>query len=111
MPTYAYRGLACGHEFETIQKFADPPLTECIVCGGAVRRVVQPVGVVFKGSGWYITDSRSSKSSPAPSESDGSSPKPTTGNGKESGATPGGSESAAVPSTAEPAKSTAKSAD
>ena len=58
MPTYTYRCDACGHQFEAVQRFTDDPLRECPSCGGAVRRVIQPVGVVFKGSGWYITDSR-----------------------------------------------------
>ena len=58
MPTYAYRCAACEHHFEQIQRFSDDPLRECPACGGLVRRVIQPVGVVFKGSGWYITDSR-----------------------------------------------------
>jgi putative FmdB family regulatory protein len=58
MPTYTYRCDSCGHDFEAVQRFADDPLTECPQCGSAIRRVIQPVGVVFKGSGWYITDSR-----------------------------------------------------
>lgn len=60
MPTYAYRGTVCDHQFDYVQKFADQPLTECIECGGPVRRVYSAVGVVFKGSGWYINDSRKS---------------------------------------------------
>lgn len=58
MPTYSYRCDSCGHDFEAVQRFADDPLSECPQCGAAIRRVIQPVGVVFKGSGWYITDSR-----------------------------------------------------
>ena len=58
MPTYAYRCTACEHRFEQSQRFADDPLTECPECGGQLRRQIGPVGVVFKGSGWYITDSR-----------------------------------------------------
>jgi len=111
MPTYAYRGSACAHEFETVQKFSDTSLTECIVCGGPVRRVVQPVGVVFKGSGWYINDSRSTKSSQRSADSGESSPKPASGDSKESTSpsVPGDSK-AAAPSK-EPLKSAAKSAD
>ena len=60
MPTYAYRCIACDHRFDATQRFADDPLTECPACGGLVKRVIGPVGVVFKGSGWYITDSRKS---------------------------------------------------
>ena len=58
MPTYSYHCDSCGHDFEAVQRFADDPLSECPECGAAIRRVIQPVGVVFKGSGWYVTDSR-----------------------------------------------------
>ena len=70
MPTYTYRCSACGHEFEQFQRFSDDPLTECPSCQGHVRRVLHPVGIVFKGTGWYITDNRK----PEPSE-DGSADK------------------------------------
>jgi putative FmdB family regulatory protein len=63
MPTYSYHCDTCGHDFEAVQRFADEPLTECPACGSPIRRVIQPVGVVFKGSGWYITDSRPKSSS------------------------------------------------
>jgi putative FmdB family regulatory protein len=59
MPTYTYRCTACGYGFERFQRFSDGPLTECPECQGLVKRVLHPVGIVFKGSGWYITDSRS----------------------------------------------------
>ena len=62
MPTYEYQCKTCGHQFEQMQRFSDPPLTECPKCSGQIRRVIFPAGVIFKGSGWYITDSR--KSSP-----------------------------------------------
>jgi putative FmdB family regulatory protein len=63
MPTYVYACDACGTQFEQFQSFKEEPLRTCR-CGkeGQVRRVFQPVGVVFKGSGWYITDSRKSDS-------------------------------------------------
>jgi putative FmdB family regulatory protein len=60
MPTYHYRCSACGHAFDHFQKFKEDPLSECPNCSGPVRRVPQPVGIVFKGSGWYVTDSRKS---------------------------------------------------
>ena len=59
MPTYQYACTNCGEELEAVQKFSDEPLTECPVCGGRLRKVFSPVGVVFKGSGFYKTDSRS----------------------------------------------------
>ena len=58
MPTYQYRCTDCGHDLEAVQKFTDAPLTECTNCGGSLRKVFNAVGVVFKGSGFYRTDSR-----------------------------------------------------
>lgn len=58
MPTYAYRGDQCGHEFEVRQSFSDDAITECVTCGQPVHRVIHPAGIVFKGTGWYLTDSR-----------------------------------------------------
>lgn len=60
MPTYQYRCADCGTDLEVVQKFSDAPLTECPTCGGSLRKVYNAVGVVFKGSGFYKTDSRSS---------------------------------------------------
>lgn len=60
MPTYEYRCTSCGQHVEVVQSFSDDPLTECGACGGALRKVFSPVGIVFKGSGFYKTDSRSS---------------------------------------------------
>lgn len=64
MPVYAYQCRACDNSFEVKQSFNDDPLTTCTVCEteGAVFRVIQPAGVVFKGSGWYVTDSRGKNS-------------------------------------------------
>ena len=64
MPIYEYECSACKNRFERSQRFSDPALTDCPECGGPVRRVLFPAGIVFKGSGWYVTDSRK----PAPSE-------------------------------------------
>lgn len=63
MPTYQYACSACGNEFDIVQKFSDDALTECPSCAGELRKVFSAVGVVFKGSGFYRTDSRSSSSS------------------------------------------------
>lgn len=59
MPTYQYRCSECASELEVVQKFTDAPLTECPACEGTLRKVYSAVGVVFKGSGFYATDSRS----------------------------------------------------
>jgi putative FmdB family regulatory protein len=58
MPTYYYRCDDCGCEFERRQRMTDEPVQVCPACDGAVHRVIQPVGVIFKGSGFYITDNR-----------------------------------------------------
>lgn len=70
MPTYVYACDACGKQFEQFQSFKDDPLSVCR-CGveGKVRRVIQPAGVVFKGSGWYINDSRGASSTTVGAES------------------------------------------
>lgn len=68
MPTYVYACDSCGAQFERFQSFKDEPLRTCPSCASAVRRVFQPVGIVFKGSGWYITDSRKSSSATVPTE-------------------------------------------
>lgn len=84
MPTYQYRCTACGSELEAVQKFSDPALTTCPECEGALRKVFSAVGVVFKGSGFYATDSRKapSTSTPAaraePAPAKKAEPKPAT---------------------------------
>lgn len=75
MPIYTYNCTACGETTERRQAFSDAPLTTCESCGGALRKVIHPVGIVFKGSGWYVTDSRKSNSQtskPAASKESGS---------------------------------------
>lgn len=68
MPTYQYACTACEHRFEAVQSFSDASLTECPECSGKLRKLFGAVGVVFKGSGFYRTDSRSgaSKSTTTP---------------------------------------------
>jgi putative FmdB family regulatory protein len=58
VPTYQYACKACGHQLEAVQSFTDEPLTECPACAGQLRKVFSSVGIVFKGSGFYRTDSR-----------------------------------------------------
>lgn len=62
MPTYQYRCTDCGRDLEVVQSFSDASLTECPTCAGRLRKVFGSVGVVFKGSGFYKNDSRSSSS-------------------------------------------------
>jgi putative FmdB family regulatory protein len=84
MPTYQYACTSCGEELEAVQKFSDDPLTECPACGGRLRKVFSAVGVVFKGSGFYKTDSRTT-SKKSTSSDKGQSEK--TGSGKSESST------------------------
>ncbi len=59
MPTYEYRCTSCGHRFDVFQRIDEDALTTCERCGGELRKVFHPAGIVFKGSGFYATDSRS----------------------------------------------------
>ena len=59
MPTYEYACTQCGQHLEVVQSMSDAPLTTCGACGGRLRKVFAPIGIVFKGSGFYRTDSRS----------------------------------------------------
>lgn len=103
MPTYVYRCLQCEERFEVQQSFHDGPVTECRVCGRSpVKKVFTPVGVTFKGSGFYRTDSRSSGSKPASTT--------TSGNGSESSTSTSSSESA-KPASSTPAAATPSSSD
>jgi putative FmdB family regulatory protein len=81
VPTYQYVCTECGGQIEAVQKFTDEPLTTHEACGGRLRKVFSPVGIVFKGSGFYRTDSRngssSSSSTSAASESKPTESKPT----------------------------------
>jgi putative FmdB family regulatory protein len=70
MPTYEYACQSCGSHVEVYQRFSDEPLRECGVCGGLLRKVFHPAGILFKGSGFYATDSRAAAKS---SGGDGSS--------------------------------------
>ena len=80
MPTYEYACTSCGHQFEAFQSFSDDALTECPECKGEVQKVYSNVGVVFKGSGFYKTDSRATKPSSAPAAPAAPTPPPASKN-------------------------------
>ncbi len=82
MPTYQYACTACGHRFEAVQSFSDASLTDCPECAGRLRKVFSAVGIVFKGSGFYRTDSRSGGSS-ANGEKSGTSESNESSGGKD----------------------------
>jgi putative FmdB family regulatory protein len=73
MPTYEYACTSCGRHFDIVQRFSDAPLEVCEVCGGKLKRVFHPVGVVLKGSGFYSTDNRSGKKALTPASKEGAS--------------------------------------
>src|SRR4051794_1368971 len=93
MPTYQYACTSCGEALEVVQKFSDDPLTVCPACEGRLRKLFSPVGVVFKGSGFYKTDSRSRSSSGSSSASKSSSDSGSSGSGSGSGSDSSGSDS------------------
>jgi putative FmdB family regulatory protein len=78
MPTYEYECQSCHQHVEAVQKFSDPDLTVCAHCGGELRKVFSAVGIVFKGSGFYKTDSRGSSSGTPPSTPASAPTSPTT---------------------------------
>ena len=106
MPTYQYTCTECGEPLEAVQKFTDAPLTVCPACGGRLRKVFSAVGIVFKGSGFYRTDSRNGSGATAPAASSATS---------DSGSSNGSADKAAEKKTdkadkkAEPAKSSSAS--
>ncbi|HWH30902.1 MAG TPA: FmdB family zinc ribbon protein [Mycobacteriales bacterium] len=112
MPTYQYACTACGDQLEAVQAFTDAPLTECPACHGRLRKVFSAVGVVFKGSGFYKTDSRagsgangSGKKEAAGSEAGSSGSSSGSKDGSSSSATPATSASAGSSSSGPVAKS------
>ena len=119
MPTYEYRCKDCGHTFDAYQAFTDDPLTECPECSGALKKLFGNVGIAFKGSGFYKTDSRSGSgsSSSSSSSSDGGSSSSDGGSSSESGSTKGDggskadSGSKATAATSSPSSSSSSSSD
>ena len=106
MPTYQYTCTECGEPLEAVQKFTDAPLTVCPACGGRLRKVFSAVGIVFKGSGFYRTDSRKGSSATAPAASSSTSDS-ANGNGSADKAAEKKTDKA--DKKAEPAKSSAAS--
>jgi putative FmdB family regulatory protein len=114
MPTYEYACKSCGEHLEVVQSFRDEPLTECPVCGGELRKVFSPVGISFKGSGFYRNDSRSSAKAAkgdGHGKSDATSTSSESGDSKSTDSKSGDSKSAPKQDTAKKdAKPEAKTA-
>ena len=94
MPTYEYECTSCGQHIEVFQRISEDPLTTCGVCGGKLRKVFHPAGIVFKGSGFYATDSRS-----APKSSGGETKKSDATTSKEGGSSGSGDTSGSAGSS------------
>ena len=111
MPTCEYACQSCGNHIEAYQRFADEPLTVCGVCGGPLRKVFHPAGILFKGSGFYATDSRGARDGakkekkekePAGAKDSSSTSKADTGGSKtESSKSDTGSKSETKPTSKE----------
>jgi len=108
VPTYQYTCTECGEPLETVQKFSDEPLTVCPACGGRLRKVFSPVGIVFKGSGFYRTDSRKSAMAAAPATKDKDKSPAESSSTSDSGNSNGTADKSAA-KKAEPAKSSSAS--
>jgi len=97
MPTYEYECTSCGHHIEVFQRFTEDTLTTCGACGGPLRKVFHPAGIVFKGSGFYATDNRSGAKSDAKKDSQKETKK--DGNAGSSPAAPSSSDGGSKGST------------
>ncbi|MCC3317296.1 FmdB family zinc ribbon protein [Nocardia africana] len=103
MPTYSYQCTQCGDKFDIVQSFSDDALTTCEKCNGKLRKLFNSVGIVFKGSGFYRTDSRngsSSASEPAKSSESKSSDSSASSSSSSSSNSPSSSSSSSSTSTA-----------
>jgi putative FmdB family regulatory protein len=103
VPTYQYACTACGHQLEAVQSFADEPLTECPACEGRLRKLFGSVGVVFKGSGFYRTDSRpAEKSSSSSTSSSSTSSSPSSSSSSSSSSSDSSTSSSTSASSSKP---------
>ncbi len=110
MPIYIYRCTNCGVQFERHQSFSDEPLKRCPECSkNSLKKVYTPAGIVFKGSGWYATDNKSSSGASSHSRSENKEPvkteKKTQSGETESASSAGSSPAATTPPAAPPARS------
>ena len=108
MPTYQYVCTACDEPLEVVQSFTDDALTECPSCGGTLRKLYNAVGIVFKGSGFYRTDSRSGSTSSLSAGSSGSSSSSDSSGPSTSPSTAPSTSSTASPASSAASKSTSE---
>ena len=111
MPTYQYACTECGHSFEQFQSFSEDALTVCPECDGRLRKLYNAVGVVFKGSGFYRTDSRSDASSSAPASTSASTSKSPSSSSSSSDGGSSSSTAASSSSSSSTSSSSSPSSD
>ena len=105
MPTYEYACRECGEHVEVVQSFREDPLTVCALCGGTLRKVFSAAGIVFKGSGYYVTDSRKVPTDGGPGSGDSDKSRDAKGDGKSAtaGGEPDGKPADGKPAAGKPA--------
>ena len=109
MPTYEYRCKSCDHGFEIVQAFTDDALTTCPECSGSLKKVFGNVGITFKGSGFYKTDSRSGGSFGSTADADRSDRKSSTSSGSGAGDSSSSSSTATTTSSGSTSSGTTSS--
>ena len=109
MPTYQYACTSCGEQLEVVQKFTDDPLTVCPSCGNSLRKVFSPVSIVFKGSGFYRTDSRKASVAADSGSSNGDGKSKSNGSSDSAGSSGGKTETKS--SSDSPASGSSKKSD
>lgn len=110
MPTYHYRCAKCEQHLEVVQSMTDDPITECAACGGQMQKVLRPVGIVLKGSGFYRTDSRSGSKSKTSTSAGESSKSESGADSKKKSDSPSSSSSSSGGGGGDSKSSEAKSA-
>ncbi|HVV77018.1 MAG TPA: FmdB family zinc ribbon protein [Mycobacteriales bacterium] len=109
MPTYEYVCTKCGEGLEAVQSFSDPPLTKCPTCKGKLRKVFSAAGIVFKGSGFYKTDSRSG--SKTKSSASSSTTKESTSAGSDSSTSSSSGSDSSSTSSSSPSSTSSSGSD
>lgn len=109
MPTYEYRCRDCGEHLEVVQSFRDDPLTDCPACGGSLRKVFGSIGITFKGSGFYKTDSRAASGGKKKKKAEGEAATASSGSSDSSPSSSSGSEPSGSSGASRPEKSASPS--
>jgi putative FmdB family regulatory protein len=111
MPTYEYACQSCGRHVEVFQKFSEDPLTTCEACGGPLRKVFHPAGILFKGSGFYATDSRRSSAASSGEKKKDTKKEPAASSGDSTSSSSGSDSSSSSSSKGDSSSSSPKSTE